>query len=245
MAIPYLFFLLLPILVSSQTDSDTSVGSTGNCKDMLQGFINGQLASALESLQLENLRKEFQRSLDDKDSEIKELRRETESLKTTIEEGFTGGSIYSHKGAAVEPLCLPPDPEWGLHTESADTWRAYVYGAEYEFGGLTDSRKNLYNYDVPCAVCRVNQRSVMITIPARRSCYSGWNQEYTGYLVAGYYDHNAATQYTCIDENSIGIPGSQGDNNGYLFYPVEGICGSLPCLPYVQGRELTCVVCSI
>ncbi|KAK3108736.1 hypothetical protein FSP39_014501 [Pinctada imbricata] len=245
MAILFIFILVSLTLVNCQTDSDNYVGSTGNCKDMLQGFINGQLASALGSLQLENLRKEFQRSLDDKDSEIKELRRETESLKTTIEEGFAGGSYFTNKGAAAEPLCLPPDPEWGLHTESADNTRGYVYGAEYEFSTLTDSRKNLHEHDVPCAVCRVKQRSVVITIPARKSCYPGWYQEYTGYLVAGYHGHEAATQYTCIDVNPIGIPNSQGDQNGKLFYPVESRCGSLPCPPYVNGRELTCVVCSI
>ncbi|KAK3108601.1 hypothetical protein FSP39_011731 [Pinctada imbricata] len=244
----------------------------GTCKDMLEGFINGQFASALGTLQLENIKKEFQKSLHDKDSEIKQLKQGMESLKGMIDteqnrstsivytrwgrddcpahslteySGFTGGSHYTHTGAAAEPLCLPPEPEWGLHTESADDSRAIVYGAEYEFHSLTDSRKKLHQYDVPCAVCRVKEISVVITIPARKSCYSGWNQEYKGYLVAGYYNHKAATQYTCIDENSKGIPGTQGDNNGYLFYPVEGRCGSLACPPYVNGRELTCVVCSI
>ncbi|KAK3109050.1 hypothetical protein FSP39_021864, partial [Pinctada imbricata] len=159
--------------------------------------------------------------------------------------GIAGGSSYFDTGAAADPLCLPSDPEWGLYTDTEDSIRAYVYGAEYQFHTLTDSRKKVHDYDVPCAVCRVMGRSTVITIPARKSCYPGWNQEYTGYLMAGLTTHKAASQYTCMDENPIGIPGSQGNNNAYTFYPVEGRCGSLPCPPYVNGRELTCVVCSI
>ena len=37
---------------------------------------------------------------------------------------------------------------------------------------------------------------------------------------------------------------SQGSKNGALLYLVEGVCGTLPCLPYVNGRELTCAVCT-
>ncbi|KAK3108966.1 hypothetical protein FSP39_019878, partial [Pinctada imbricata] len=161
--------------------------------------------------------------------------------------GYTGGSHYQHTGAASDYICLPPDPEWGLNTNSTDIPRALVYGAEYQIGSfkLMDSKNNLHDQDVPCAVCRVEDRSTVITIPARKTCYPGWNEEYTGYLMAGRYDHNAASQFVCLDENAVGIGGSQRNKNGKLFYPAEGRCGSLPCPPYVNGRELTCVVCSI
>ncbi|KAK3108833.1 hypothetical protein FSP39_016858 [Pinctada imbricata] len=157
---------------------------------------------------------------------------------------YAGGSRYDETGAASDYLCLPPDPEWGLHTDSTENARALVYGAEYQFNTLTDSRKNLHDQDVPCAVCRVEDRSTVITIPARKSCYPGWNQDYTGYLTGNYHGHKAASQFVCLDEHAIGI-GSKGNMDGRLFYPAEGRCGSLPCPPYVNGRELTCVVCSI
>lgn len=40
------------------------------------------------------------------------------------------------------------------------------------------------------------------------------------------------------------VHGSHGNKNGALLHLVEGQCGSLPCLPYVGGRELTCAVCT-
>lgn len=33
---------------------------------------------------------------------------------------FTGGSYYTHKGAAVELLCLPRNPEWGIYIDGHD-----------------------------------------------------------------------------------------------------------------------------
>ena len=62
--------------------------------------------------------------------------------------------------------------------------------------------------------------------------------------MAGHITHVAGTQYTCMDSHPDTLHGGRSDKNGYLFYPVEGRCGSLKCPPYVEGRELTCVVCS-
>ena len=81
-------------------------------------------------------------------------------------------------------------------------------------------------------------------IPGRNQCYKGWTLEYKGYLVAGHHGHAAATEYVCLDDNPDVIPGRHTNQNGALFYMVEGRCGSLICPPYVDGRELTCVVCS-
>ena len=50
--------------------------------------------------------------------------------------------------------------------------------------------------------------------------------------------------FICMDEEPEGLRGSYANNNGALFYPVEGACGSLPCPPYVHGWEITCVVCT-
>jgi hypothetical protein len=37
-------------------------------------------------------------------------------------------------------------------------------------------------------------------IPGRNACYNGWNLEYRGVLVSGYYGHKAASTYICLDE---------------------------------------------
>ena len=80
-------------------------------------------------------------------------------------------------------------------------------------------------------------------ISAKRTCKNGWLREYTGYLMAGWFDHKSATEYICMDSKAQRI-GDPKNSNGRLFYPVEAQCGSLPCGPYIAGGELTCVVCS-
>jgi hypothetical protein len=122
-----------------------------------------------------------------------------------------------------------------------------MYGAEYNVYNADSSLlfgENLRDWDVQCAVCRVTSRATVLMIPARNECYDGWTREYAGYLMAGRRDHAAASQYVCVDAAPETLDGSVKDDNGKLFYLVEGRCGSLKCPPYVEGRELTCVVCS-
>jgi len=81
-------------------------------------------------------------------------------------------------------------------------------------------------------------------IPARTQCPDGWTTEYAGYLVS---DHITAprhrTSYVCWDEApEIAVGGSS--LNQAVIYPVEILCGSLPCSMYPTGRELPCIVCS-
>nr|XP_034330871.1 short-chain collagen C4-like isoform X2 [Crassostrea gigas] len=158
--------------------------------------------------------------------------------------GFTGGSHYTHKGAAVETLCLPRDPEWGLYSNGHDGAKAYVYGAEYETYTFTGYIKTVNEHDVPCAVCLVRQRGVVKMFPARKTCYKGWTLEYHGYLMAGHPKQAAGTSYTCIDSHPDTIQGGAANKDGKLFYLVEARCGSLKCPPYIAGRELVCAVCS-
>lgn len=169
--------------------------------------------------------------------------------------GYAAGSYYTNTGAAVNYLCLSPDPTWGKYSDAVDAG-AKIYGAEYEFWNTAASNKptagqrnNLFfgksvvDDNVPCSVCR-SSRSSILMIPGRNVCYSGWTLEYAGYLAAGSYDFTAATEYVCMDANPDALPSGFSDQNGALFYFVEGICGSLECPPYVNGRELTCAVCS-
>ena len=58
------------------------------------------------------------------------------------------------------------------------------------------------------------------------------------------YVHKHSSEFICVDGNSEYVHGSKSNLDGALLYPVEGVCGSLPCPPYVAGRELTCAVCT-
>ncbi|XP_078703910.1 uncharacterized protein LOC144928979 [Branchiostoma floridae x Branchiostoma belcheri] len=106
-----------------------------------------------------------------------------------------------------------------------------MYGAEYEIDTNAPYNKaSLHEQDVPCSVCYSLSRRAQLMIPARKTCPEGWTHH--------------RTEFVCMDGEPEVLPGGEGNDNGALFYPVEARCGSLPCPPYVEGRELTCVVCT-
>ena len=164
----------------------------------------------------------------------------------TVYTGYAGGSHYASKGAAVSMLCLPTDPEWQMHSNSVDRNSGLVFGAEYDPDPRIDQffENDLGQQDVPCAVCNNRLRSSSIMIPGKTSCHAGWNMEYSGYLMSGYWNHNAATDYYCVDNDAKALTGGAAHQNGKLLYLVEARCGSLKCPPYKNGWELACVVCS-
>ncbi|XP_048744347.2 short-chain collagen C4-like [Ostrea edulis] len=254
-------FLLMIHLLQAETQTES-------CKDILHGFLSGQLSSALEDYQIKALKQEFktftntmQRSMNVFKEQMKaEFEKRVRRNKIVVYtrwgkktcpsnaelvlSGITGGSHYSDSGAAVDPLCLPRDPEWGRYKDGVDGHKAYVYGAEYQTSSSLSNLRSLHDHDVPCAVCLIHNRSVLRVFPARKTCYKGWKLEYDGYLMAGRHNHAAATTYKCVDKKPDTVTGGHSDRNGYLFYSVEARCGSLKCPPYVNGRELVCVVCS-
>lgn len=91
-------------------------------------------------------------------------------LKSSFLTGYVGGSLYSDTGAAVDPLCLPRNPEWEHYRDGTDGYKAYIYGAEYETIGLRDKWLKLHDHDVPCAVCLVRNRSVVKMFPGKSVC---------------------------------------------------------------------------
>ncbi|XP_052705274.1 uncharacterized protein LOC128181066 [Crassostrea angulata] len=253
------FILLLITFAGAKAEEDN-----GNCKEILQGYLTGQLSSALGAYQVEALRREFKSFTEGMEKSMKELEQNVEkklnNIKNTanssvvytrwgrkncptgaelVLSGYVGGSRHTHSGAAVEPLCLPRKPEWGNYKDGTDGSKAYIYGAEYETGDLSGKWLKLHDHDVPCAVCLVRNRSVVKMFPATKVCKDGWKFEYHGYLMAGYHGHAAGTTYTCIDNDPESLHGGGNINsNGYLLYMVEARCGSLKCPPYVEGREI-------
>ena len=157
----------------------------------------------------------------------------------TIYSGVVAGSWYDHIGAAVDPLCLPPDPQY-LQYLSGYQDRAMLYGAEY-YPYSSSPFNQAFGRNPPCALCQVYGRTNKIMIPSCYECPIGWRREYYGYLMAGYHAQKAATQHTCMDRSLEQIPGSGADTHGYLFYNVEAKCDHfIPC----SDKELTCVVCT-
>ena len=155
----------------------------------------------------------------------------------TIYSGVVAGSSWQTTGGAVDPLCLPPDPQYLLYQNGYQN-DVQLYGAQYETTGplLHSSQRN-----VPCALCQVYGRTNKIMIPSHYECPSGWRREYYGYLMAGRHAHKSGTQFTCVDKSLEQIPGSGANIIGYHFFTIEAHCGYFfPC----SDKELTCVVCT-
>ncbi|CAG2228141.1 unnamed protein product [Mytilus edulis] len=147
---------------------------------------------------------------------------------------FYGNDYY--RGGPSNMLCLPEHPE--LSNTTAGT-NSYIYGSEYD-----DARfgSGAQNQDVPCALCLSNT-STTVMIPGRKSCFSGWRIEYSGFLASGAY-HHAASSFVCIDKQPEFIPGGRSDNNDKTLFITGYKCGSLPCPPYTDDLQVYCVVCS-
>ena len=161
--------------------------------------------------------------------------------------GLAGGELYTNKGGGSNYICLPLTPEFDEHQSGPGGDRGHVYNAEYHMSDFPPL-SSIHNHDVPCAVCRASNRGSLVTIPATINCPSGWTDEYYGYLMTSYHEHNRQ-DFACVDRFPESVPGSDGNQNGALFYPVEVRCstngeGNLPCSSYPNGRELSCVVCT-
>ena len=164
------------------------------------------------------------------------------STAQLVYSGRAGGSKWD-LGGGSNPQCLPLDPNF-LRTISGTQHRALMYGAEYETN--TDSNSHIHGVDdtdIPCAVCHVSSRTAVYMVPAKYSCPSGWTREYYGYLMTS-HSVQKRTVFTCMDTAFKSVVGSSADRDSVLFYFVEGRCGSLPCPPYDNHRELSCAVCT-
>ena len=154
--------------------------------------------------------------------------------------GRAAGIKYNSRGGGGNPQCLPLDPNYYKTVSGAQTW-GFIYGAEYQdTNGLV---ANSHDTDVPCAVCYVPTRSTVYMLPAKYTCPSGWTREYFGYLMSERNSHYRS-QFSCVDYNLKPVAGSSRNHDSFLFYTVEGVCGSLPCPPYNRNKELSCAVCT-
>ena len=155
--------------------------------------------------------------------------------------GLAGGTGAGTQGGGANYLCMPKYPEYSqeLHYRDGHYYAAGVQGAEYE----NPTKVGTHNLNVPCAVCRVPSRTSVLMIPANYTCPSSWTREYFGYLMAE-RDDLYRIHFECVDKAMEKVPGSAVDSTASLFYHTEGHCATLPCPPYIDHKELNCVVCT-
>ena len=156
--------------------------------------------------------------------------------------GRTGGPNHRNTGGGTNLQCLPMDPNYLKYQPGKQT-DSLMYGTEYQnTNGLVP---NSHAKDVPCAVCYVSTRTTLYMIPAKYTCPSGWTTEYYGYLMAERnHPNHHRSQFICVDKLLKPVTGTYYHHeSAYLSY-VEGRCGTLPCPPYEETKELTCAVCT-
>ena len=163
-----------------------------------------------------------------------------------IYRGYIAGSHYNQAGGA-NYICLPENPTWGNYDDSANSHRSFIYGTEIDIQpeavSISMFGRQVNENDLPCAVCQT-RFSVTHMFPGRATCFPGWALQYTGYLVSEQYPHSFNKKYECLDQAPEAVPRGNNNDDQSILYLVEAKCGSLPCPPYVEGREIACAVCS-
>ena len=161
-----------------------------------------------------------------------------------VYEGITAGAGHSETGGGSNYICVVKDALYHREATTVNRNWAYIYGAEYELkSGQALSR--MANQNPPCAVCEVSTRSKHLMIPGTYRCPSGWTTEYSGWLVSEWHSYQGRTTYVCLDKDPEGVEGEGRDTGGATMYHVEAQCNrGLPCPPYDDRKELSCVVCT-
>ena len=87
-------------------------------------------------------------------------------------------------------------------------------------------------------------RNCSLVIPGKYTCLQNWTRKYYGYLMTERYSHKGRSTFECVAVAPEAVAGGHANQNGALFRHVEPRCGSLPCPPYGQQKEMTFVFCT-
>ena len=157
--------------------------------------------------------------------------------------GIVSKAPSSSSGGGNNHLCLSLNPD-SATADDAFRNEAYITGVVYQETASEFIPAELRLQPVPCAVCEVQQRAVVM-VPGSRSCGEGWRVEYEGVLMS---EANAgqSSNFVCVSRDMQGLAHAERNDNGEAgqLHVVEAKCGTLPCPPFAQGQDVSCVVCS-
>ncbi|XP_045170318.2 uncharacterized protein LOC123532796 [Mercenaria mercenaria] len=254
-----MFFIFLYLLICDHCIQADDKSETSEKRlvlhselDIAQEFAKLRQELQLQKDQIQNLTAQLNEKSSDSGSSYIRWGRTTCPGNGTerVYSGYMGtSSSYTQVGTGSNYLCLTSEPQWDHYEESIESL-GKIAGVEYQFwnhrgnGASNFFGYDVYNDDAPCAVCHT-RRSSSIMIPGRMDCYSGWTKEYSGYLVSGFVGQSHDSEFICLDRRPETIVGGKTNDDEAMLYFVDAVCGkSLECPPYINGRELTCVVCS-
>ncbi len=149
--------------------------------------------------------------------------------------------MHDRTGGGANRLCLPNDPEYTLPFIDGVQNYSPLYHVVYQ-----DTIRN-HGHDIPCAVCMVSTKNLVLMIPAKTSCPSGFTREYTGYVMSErVHVNHRRSMFECVDKDLESVHGRKRHKwPAGLFGHVEAVCNALPCPPYNNYKELNCAVCTI
>ena len=158
--------------------------------------------------------------------------------------GYASGSRYNEHGGTSDTHCLPETPQYLSHDTTA-VWIATIYGMEFETVARSSPLNHLQDKNMACAVCYIETRSIILTIPARYTCPTGFTREYYGYMMT---EVNLASRHRkdtiCVDKDVVPIAGSAASTDPSVIYLIRAGCNGLPCPPYAPRKALPCAICS-
>ncbi len=94
----------------------------------------------------------------------------------------------------------------------------------------------------------VSDKNLVLMVPAKTSCPSGFTREYYGYVMSEkVHAVHHRSMFECVDKDLESVHGgsSQAYSTHGLFGHVEAVCNALPCPPYNNYKELNCAVCTM
>ncbi len=154
--------------------------------------------------------------------------------------GRMAGSHHRAVGGGTTRLCMPNNPDYTLPYISGVQNYSPLYNVEYQ------ETIRSHGHDIPCAVCMVPTKEVVLMVPGKSSCPAGFTREYYGYLMSErvHGNHKRST-FECVDKDLEAVRGSSHHQANGWFGHVEAVCNGLPCRPYNNYKEINCAMCSM
>ena len=148
--------------------------------------------------------------------------------------GIMGGTHNQKDGGGTTRLCMPVDPQYTLPYMSGLQGYSPLYQVEYQVTIRSDGN------DIPCAVCLVTTKELVLMIPAKTSCPSSWTREYYGYLMSErIHSYHHRSTFECVDNDLDCVAGSSSRQWPALFGHVEAVCNGLLVLLTTTTKKLT------
>ena len=158
--------------------------------------------------------------------------------------GVAAGTKWDVRGGTSDTLCLAGNPQYKSGDGSSSN-AAKLSGVLNEVRGASAPLNNRYDTYLPCVLCHTTTKSTSFMLPGRYTCPSGWNMEYSGYIMT---EHTGSSRggrrdTICVDQYAEAA-GTRSSAYAAQLFLMQVTCTGLDCPPFNSQKPLTCAVCS-